>query len=282
MIPPTLYHADSREVLSSYPDDYFDSVVTDPPHEIGFMGKAWDSSGIAFDVSWWRLVLRVLKPGCCLLAKGNGRTYHRMVCAIEDAGFIVEDLIVRLNPNNNPKTKQRLKNANEPIVLARKPGPSAGLQIDAARIPVSDAQYRAKCESVIGLDSNRNGACYGEWTGIRTNSFSELGRWPTNVIPTPEVAAELGNQSRYFYCPRASASEREGLTHPTITPVSLAEYLLKLTTPTGGTALEPFMGSGSFVIAAMGLGLRSVAIERDPVYYAEARDRVRRYFASAV
>ena len=78
---------DCLEVLRELPDDSIDAVVTDPPYELGFMGKKWDSTGIAYSVEMWSEVLRVLKPGGHLLAFGGTRTYHRMACAIEDAGF---------------------------------------------------------------------------------------------------------------------------------------------------------------------------------------------------
>ena len=88
-----LYQGDCLEVLKQYPDNYFDSVVTDPPYELGFMGKKWDSTGIAYNIELWQEVLRVLKPGGHLLAFGGTRTYHRMACAIEDAGFEIRDCI---------------------------------------------------------------------------------------------------------------------------------------------------------------------------------------------
>jgi site-specific DNA-methyltransferase (adenine-specific) len=70
-----------------------DAIVTDPPYELGFMGKSWDSTGIANSVAMWREALRVLKPGGHLLAFSGTRTYHRMACAIEDAGFEIRDQI---------------------------------------------------------------------------------------------------------------------------------------------------------------------------------------------
>jgi hypothetical protein len=73
------------------PDASIDSIVTDPPYELGFMGKKWDASGIAYNVELWRECLRVLKPGGHLLAFGGTRTYHRMAVAIEDAGFEIRD-----------------------------------------------------------------------------------------------------------------------------------------------------------------------------------------------
>ncbi len=86
-------HGNSLEVLKTLEDNSVDSIVTDPPYELGFMGKKWDSTGIAYNVELWKECLRVLKPGGHLLAFGGTRTYHRMTCAIEDAGFEIRDCI---------------------------------------------------------------------------------------------------------------------------------------------------------------------------------------------
>lgn len=86
-----LLHGDCRELIKTLPDNSVDSIVTDPPYELGFMGKAWDSSGIAYDSALWAECLRVLKPGGHLLAFGGSRTYHRLACAVEDAGFEIRD-----------------------------------------------------------------------------------------------------------------------------------------------------------------------------------------------
>ena len=93
-----------RDVLTELPDASVDAVVTDPPYELGFMGKGWDSSGIAYSVPMWSEVLRVLKPGGHLLAFGGTRTWHRMVVAIEDAGFEIRDELVWLYGSGFPKS----------------------------------------------------------------------------------------------------------------------------------------------------------------------------------
>lgn len=95
---------DCRERLQEMDDASVHAVVTDPPYEIGFMGRAWDSSGIAYDVGMWREVLRVLKPGGHLLSFGGTRTYHRLVCAIEDAGFEIRDQLQWLYGSGFPKS----------------------------------------------------------------------------------------------------------------------------------------------------------------------------------
>jgi DNA modification methylase len=93
------------ELLKSLPDASVDSVVTDPPYELGFMGKSWDNSGIAYNQDLWAECLRVLKPGGHLLAFSGSRTYHRMTVAIEDAGFEIRDQIMWLYGSGFPKSK---------------------------------------------------------------------------------------------------------------------------------------------------------------------------------
>jgi site-specific DNA-methyltransferase (adenine-specific) len=85
-------------------DNSIDSIVCDPPYELGFMGKAWDSTGIAYSVELWRECLRVLKPGGHLLAFGGSRTWHRLAVAIEDAGFELRDSIAWLYGSGFPKS----------------------------------------------------------------------------------------------------------------------------------------------------------------------------------
>src|ERR1051326_8414304 len=95
---------DCREVMKSLADCSVDAVVTDPPYELGFMGKGWDRTGIAYDAAVWSECLRVLKPGAHLLAFGGSRTYHRLACAIEDAGFDIRDQIQWLYGSGFPKS----------------------------------------------------------------------------------------------------------------------------------------------------------------------------------
>jgi DNA modification methylase len=99
-----LFHGDCLEVMAGMEAGSVDAVITDPPYELGFMGKAWDNSGIAYNVDVWRECLRVLKPGGHLLAFGGSRTYHRLACAVEDAGFEIRDQIMWLYGSGFPKS----------------------------------------------------------------------------------------------------------------------------------------------------------------------------------
>jgi site-specific DNA-methyltransferase (adenine-specific) len=99
-----IYQGNNLEVLPTLPDNSVDSIVCDPPYELGFMGKTWDSSGIAYSVELWRECLRVLKPGGHLLAFGGTRTWHRLAVAVEDAGFEIRDNIAWLYGSGFPKS----------------------------------------------------------------------------------------------------------------------------------------------------------------------------------
>lgn len=100
----SVHTGDCRAVMATMPDASVDAIVTDPPYELGFMGKAWDRSGIAYDAEVWAQALRVLKPGGHLIAFGGTRTCHRMACAIEDAGFEVRDQVLWLYGSGFPKS----------------------------------------------------------------------------------------------------------------------------------------------------------------------------------
>ncbi|MGH8083913.1 MAG: DNA-methyltransferase [Lysobacter sp.] len=197
-----ILQGDCRLILPTLDENSVDSIVTDPPYEIGFMGKTWDSSGVAFDPATWAAALRVAKPGAYLAAFGGTRTSHRMACAIEDAGWELRDTIMWIYGSGFPKSKNldgdwagwgtALKPAWEPIILARKPfkGPVAAnverhgtgaLNIDGCRIGLSE-----------GDDPRLGGN--GAWTTTRIQSgdtvslprgevkSSPLGRWPANLV----------------------------------------------------------------------------------------------------
>ena len=99
-----LYHGNMLDMLEVIEPNSIDSIITDPPYELNFMNKGWDNSGIAFQPSTWQKCYEVLKPGGYLLAFGGSRTFHRIACAIEDAGFEIRDTIMWLYGSGFPKS----------------------------------------------------------------------------------------------------------------------------------------------------------------------------------
>lgn len=345
-----LFNGDCREVLTTLDENCVDTVITDPPYGLEFMGKGWDK-GVP-GVEFWQAVLRVAKPGAMLLAFGGTRTFHRLTVAIEDAGWQLRDCLMWLYGTGFPKShdvskgidkklgvkrtefsdrplglgggayqsgkgKKNLNDASsyatgtgaqisepatseakrwsgwgtalkpawEPIVLAMKPLDGtfannalehgvAGINIEATRVPLADetpptgsgkGSTSSKFEQV--RRSQGNGG----------NETPAAGRWPANVLLDDEVRAALGGPSRFFYCAKANKKERAGNDHPTIKPVSLMQWLARLTsTPDGGLVLDPFMGSGSTGIAALKEGRQFCGIELDKHYAEIAAARLER------
>ena len=122
-----VYHGSNLDVLPTLPDNSVDAIVTDPPYELGFMGKSWDSSGIAYSVELWQECLRVLKPGGHLLAFGGSRTWHRIAVAIEDAGFDVRDSIAWLYGSGFPKSLDIAKAINKSAGVEYEAKPASGV-----------------------------------------------------------------------------------------------------------------------------------------------------------
>lgn len=217
---------DCRDILPTLGEASVDACVTDPPYHLtagkkggsgeasvnlespygrsrittGFMGKRWDGGDVALRSETWAAVLRVLKPGAHLLAFGGTRTYHRLACAIEDAGFEIRDQIGWAFGSGFPKSKNltgdwggwgsALKPAWEPIVVARKPFSgtlqanaerwgTGALNVDGCRIPVADEQYEKNCSGDRGHDDNRGRAMDFSMTAGKA---SAIGRWPSNLI----------------------------------------------------------------------------------------------------
>jgi len=286
--------------MSMMPDASVDAIVTDPPYELGFMGKGWDKSGIANNVEMWREALRVLKPGGHLLAFSGTRTYHRMVCAIEDAGFEVRDQIGWVYSQGFPKSKNldgqwqgwgtALKPAWEPICVARKP--LIGTVAENVLAHGTGAMNIDGCR--VGTDENLNGGAYSGGnkdlskatsyaTGVNAGEFVQpSGRWPANIIHdgSDEVVGAFpgegdGSAARFFYCAKASRADRgDANIHPTVKPTDLMRYLCRLVTPPGGVVLDPFMGSGSTGKAAMLEGFQFIGIDMTPEYVEIARARI--------
>lgn len=305
-----------------------DSVVTDPPYHLtsivkrfgkegsapaksdgptgvykrssaGFMGKEWDGGDVAFQPETWRAAYDLLKPGGYLLAFGGTRTYHRLACAIEDAGFEVRDQICWLYGTGFPKSHNlsgewqgwgtALKPAIEPIVVARKPPigtvaenvlayGTGALNIDGCRIAVDPERDDPRLGGK-GAWSTANMAknVYGDYRGTETTS-SPKGRWPANVIHDGSAEVESAfpaGSARFFYSAKASKADRAGSKHPTVKPIALMRYLCRLVTPPGGVVLDPFCGSGTTVQAAMQEGFNAIGIEREAQYHADATARMK-------
>ncbi|QQP88548.1 site-specific DNA-methyltransferase [Skermanella sp. TT6] len=263
---------------------------------MSFMGKKWDYD--VPSVAIWQECLRVLKPGGHLLSFSGTRTYHRLVVNVEDAGFDIRDQIGWLYGSGFPKSHNlkdewagwgtALKPAWEPCVLARKPfggtvaknvatHGTGAINIDECRVPTEDNTTRF-CNAGTGNHKNWR---TGNHAGVHGGHAS--GRWPANVIHdgSDEVLGafsvfgdQSGTPARFFYNAKASKQDRAGSEHPTVKPVALMQYLVKLVTPVGGTVLDPFAGSGTTGEAAVEAGMNVILIEREAEYVEDISRRL--------
>lgn len=351
----TLLHGDCLRVMRHVLDrNSVDAIVCDPPYGLDFMGKDWDH-GVP-GAHFWVEALRVAKPGAHLLAFGGTRTFHRLACAIEDAGWAIRDTLMWMYGSGFPKSldvskaidkaagaerevvgvhhrhgggavksgsmsgelglgtdaelpltapatdaaKQwagwgtALKPAWEPIILARKPlkgtvaqntlkWGTGGINIDGCRVETQDNLNGGAYSG--GKRPTSAMSCTGEVGGTssmleagggrkRPEDFKQPeGRWPANLIHDGSV--DIGEASRFFYCAKASRSERgKDNNHPTVKPIALMRYLVRLVTPVDGIVLDPFMGSGTTGIAVLHEGGEFVGIEKEQAYIEIARGRI--------
>jgi site-specific DNA-methyltransferase (adenine-specific) len=316
-----LLHGNCLDILKTLPDNSIDAIVTDPPYELGFMGKKWDASGIAYNVEMWEQCLRVLKHGGHLLAFGGTRTYHRMACAIEDAGFEIRDSIHWLYGSGFPKSLDVSKAIDKAAgadreIVGKHPNPGSvkpriamgerwkaepditapatdaakqwegwGTALKPAHEPVVVA--RKPLDGTVANNVLQHGTGALNIDATRANE-----RWPANLIIDETIAEQHPEWANYFYCPKPSKRERnaglddlpnklggslEGgndkrkgdkpqlqLTknfHPTVKPLALMQYLIRLVTPPDGTVLDPFAGSGTTLAAAILENKNAIGIE---------------------
>ena len=288
---------DNRDVIKTITSDSIDSIITDPPYELGFMNNSWYSSGIAYNVELWKECLRVLKPGGHMLAFSSSRTYHRMACAIEDAGFEIRDQLMWIYGTGFPKSNNgtTLKPAHEPIVLARKQldgtvnqnklkHGTGIMNIDSCRIDMSNDDREDARVPHHFIKYGIVGVGYEHMRNGKTFEPHKDGRFPANVIHdgSEDVLqifpmTDKASASRYFYCSKASPKDRnDGAknTHQTVKPTELMRYLCRLITPNGGTVLDPFIGSGSTGRGAILEGYNFTGIELSSEYASIANLRI--------
>jgi len=266
------------DVLSQYAENTFHSCITDPPYGMGM--EHWDHSVPSVDI--WRSIYRVLRPGAFCLAFCSPELYHRLACNVEDAGFNIKDQIMWMTTTKMPKFN-RLKPAHEPIVVAQKPYKGSlkdnHAEWDCGLIDTENTRVPWDKKPPTGWVAQggkrrtfgKDGKTTGTQKEFGTVDANPAGRYPSNIIG--EVQSE---HQKYFYAPRATRKEKgEDNDHPTVKPVSLMEYLIRIYSPVNSTVLDPFCGSGSTGVAAVSTGRQFVGIDLEEHYCQIAADRLR-------
>jgi DNA modification methylase len=275
----------------------------------------------AFTAAWATELRRVLKPGAYLAAFGASRTAHRLIAGIEDAGLEVRDQLLWLYGSGVPKSRRlprglgsALKPTYEPIVLARRlidPATPAtlanvarhgtgALNIDAARIERPRSEPTGEGFWPPNLALSHEAGCHA--ATCRPACVIRL----IDEIAARERQPGAAPFSRLFYAAKTAQAEREAgceqlearvspifshgvgtpkpraNSHPTVKPIGLMRWIVRLVVPPGGVVLDPFAGSGSTGIAAVLEGRQFVGIERQAEYVRIARARLQHWTAVAL
>lgn len=308
-VTATLINADCFEAFRTVEDNSVDAVITDPPYFLDRLGSGWDVAemkktsakavvtslpvGMKFDARQGRVFqefmvevsrecARVLKPGGFFLAFSAPRLYHRLGVAVEDAGFEVRDMWAWIYTQNqvkamsvarfvdptrvSPEDLERLdaelevwktpqvKSCVEPIVFAQKP------KLDAQGKPVTFLDNWLTHH--VGL------------VNVRTGVGADGSMVTANVMTSGPIDAAF---DKAFLVSKPTKAEKGETSHISVKPLALMEQLVTATVPEGGLVLDPFNGSGSTGIAAVGVRRNYVGFELAPDYFEQAKQR----FASA-
>ncbi len=301
MIMNKIIQGDCLEQLKKMKPKSIDVVLTDPPYFLDKLDNQWDTkkvhnaknlgvvtslpAGMKFDKQqglafyhWYLKVsvqlYRVLKPGGFFFSFSSPRLYHRMVCAMEDAGFNIRDSFIWLYTRSQPKAMSlnhfirkmdlpedeketlinsldgwktpQVKSCFEPIAMGQK--------------PVEDTFLNNKINYDISLMN----------TKVTQGKSKKM--FPSNVIQDKEISFYT---DKVFLAEKPTKKEKGvNNVHKTVKPLSVCKYLIALTTTSNSIVLDPFMGSGTTILACQQLARKYIGIELNQKYIEIAQERL--------
>lgn len=295
-----LINADVLETLPLMPPAWIDAVITDPPYFLDKLDNEWTPErtarrvykkqtvhnlppGMKFDPAqgrrfyeWYievsRELFRVLKPGGFFFSFSSPRLYHRMACAVEDAGFHIRDCFMWLYTQSQPKAMSLQRFVDRmPMGEAEKAAIKSRLK------HWKTPQLKSCFEPILVAQKPCDGTFLDNMLKHQTGLFNTEARigaemFPANVLVVEGVEETL---NKYFLIPKPTAEERGSYnSHQTVKPLALCEYLIQLCTVAGAVVLDPFLGSGTTIVAARNLGRRYVGIDINPEYVEIAHRRL--------
>jgi len=292
---------DAEKILPEIEDNSIDLVLTDPPYFLDKMDNNWDPQkistikdycrvvkslppGMKFDkeqgkrfYEWYfkisKEIYRVLKPGGFFFSFSSPRLYHRAVCAIEDAGFLIRDCFIWLYTQNQPKAmslnhfveKEKLDEKVKKEIKEKLKGWKTP-QVKSCFEPIVMAQKECEKTFLHNMLKYNVGL-------INTNARIGEKMFPSNVVTTQEIDETI---DKYFLLPKPDIEEKgEFNTHKTVKPLAICEYIIALTTfSEDAVVLDPFVGSGTTAVAAKKLGRKFIGIDINPEYVEIAQKRL--------
>lgn len=181
-----IYNGDMLDMLQVIKPESIDAIVCDPPYELGFMNKSWDNTGIAFKKETWQNCFEVLKPGGYLLAFGGSRTYHRIACAIEDAGFEIRDCVMYLYGCLSNDTEILTSNGWKNSETIRKDDFIYSLDLEKNII------LKNKVQNVFKYDYE------GEMVNLKNENTDQLLTPNHHCIVMDKIKTRIKNETKYY------------------------------------------------------------------------------------
>lgn len=291
---------DAMELLPKIESDSIDVVLTDPPYFLDKLDNNWDHervsnqnnlyvikslpAGMRFDreqgkrfYSWYyevsKEIYRVLKPGGFFFSFSSPRLYHRMACAIDDAGFEIRDTFIWLYTQNQAKAmgldhfiKKRNINTEEKEIIRKKLGGWKTPQIKSCFEPIAVAQKPIEKTYLDNILDYEVGL-------LNTNVKIGDDMYPSNVFTVDEINDII---NKVFLLPKPTKKEKGDYNdHKTVKPLAICEYLIKLSAfSENAVVLDPFVGSGTTAVAAKKLGKNYIGIDLNEKYVKIAEKRL--------
>ena len=291
---------DAMKLLPTIENNTIDLVLTDPPYFLDKMDSNWDHEkvsstkyqhavkslppGMKFDreqgkkfYSWFYKVakelLRILKPGGFFYSFSSPRLYHRLACAVDDAGFLIRDCFIWLYTQNQVKA-MTLNHFIDKLSIDNESKKKLKEKLDGWKTP----QIKSCFEPIIMAQKQHDGTFLQNIIKHEVGLFNtriKIGKnmFPSNVLSIDEIEEII---DKYFLLPKPTKKEKgEYNTHRTVKPLAICQYLIQLSTfSKNAIVLDPFIGSGTTAVAAKKLGRRFIGFDSNKEYVSIAIKRL--------
>ncbi|OGW13218.1 MAG: methyltransferase [Nitrospinae bacterium RIFCSPLOWO2_12_39_16] len=298
-----IINEDALKSLSMLDENSIDLILTDPPYFLDKMDDRWDEkkvastkyhhvvkslpAGMKFDkeqgknfYKWYfkisKQILRVLKPGGFFFSFSSPRLYHRMVSAIDDAGFLIRDCFIWLYTQNQPKAMS-LNHFIEKLNEDKEIKNALKNQLNGWKTP----QIKSCYEPIVMAQKETEGTFLNNFRKYNVgllNTNVKIGQdmFPSNVVSTDKINEVI---DKCFLISKPDKKEKGDFNlHRTVKPLSLCEYIINLTTYSNeAVVLDPFAGSGTTLVAAKKLGRKFIGIDANKEYIETAKRRIKSF-----
>ena len=298
-----IINEDALKSLSMLDENSIDLILTDPPYFLDKMDDRWDEkkvastkyhhvvkslpAGMKFDkeqgknfYKWYfkisKQILRVLKPGGFFFSFSSPRLYHRMVSAIDDAGFLIRDCFIWLYTQNQPKAMS-LNHFIEKLNEDKEIKNALKNQLHGWKTP----QIKSCFEPIVMAQKETEGTFLNNFRKYNVgllNTNVKIGQdmFPSNVVSTDKINEVI---DKCFLISKPDKKEKGDFNlHRTVKPLSLCEYIINLTTYSNeAVVLDPFAGSGTTLVAAKKLGRKFIGIDANKEYIETAKRRIKSF-----